>query len=220
MRALALSGGKDSMACLHLMRDTLDCAIYIDTGYAYPETLAMIDYARRMLEVHRVRSQRPMAIPSDVVPADWTVDGQAYTTAKPVTITSYHECCYTSLAMPLMNAAKVLGVTELVCGQRNDESHKATSRDGDMVGGIKRLHPIEDWSELQVLTYLEAKMAVPPHFYAVKHSSLDCYDCTGYRKQSADRVTWTHARHPEFHAEYLARKTALDGAIKEAMSDG
>ncbi|MDE2389927.1 MAG: phosphoadenosine phosphosulfate reductase family protein, partial [Betaproteobacteria bacterium] len=45
MRVLAFSGGKDSMACLHLMRGSLDCAIYIDTGKAYPETLELVRYA-------------------------------------------------------------------------------------------------------------------------------------------------------------------------------
>ena len=218
MRALAFSGGKDSMACLHLMKDQLDCAIYVNAGYSYPETLAMVDYAGRFLKVHVVNSRRPDVIPADLVPADWTVDGQAYTTPKPITVVSYHECCNASLAAPLFAEAQRLGVTELVCGQRNEESHKATSRDGDMVMGIKRLHPIEDWTEAEVLGYLETQMTVPPHFYTIKHSSLDCYDCTGYRAESKDRLEWTAQAHPMFFLRYQARRDALDGAIKEAMN--
>lgn len=215
MRALAFSGGKDSMACLHLMRDSLDCAIYVDTGYAYPETLALVEYAATIFPVHTVKSTRKDWIAADIVPADWMEIGQQFTSKKPVTVVPYYECCFESLGRPIMDKAIALGVTELVYGQRNDESHKATSRDGDMVCGIKRLHPIESWTADEVMAYLSTKMDIPAH-YVIKHSSLDCYDCTAYQKDSVDRIEWTRMKHPEFHDKYLSRMTALNSAINEA----
>lgn len=216
MKVLAFSGGKDSMACLHLLRAELDCAVYVNTGFAYPETLALVEYARTMLPVHEVRSIRGDALPADVVPVDWTPFGQLCTGAKKVTIRSYHECCFASIAEPLIRRAQELGATELVYGQRNDESHKATSRDGDVVCGMIRRHPIENWTALEVFAYLATKMTVPEHF-RIHHSSLDCHDCTAYRSESVDRIEWTRERHPEFHAAYLERSALLDGALKEAM---
>lgn len=221
MLALAFSGGKDSMACLHLMRDELECAIYVDTGFAYPETEALVRYAETMLPVHRVKvdrdgQNREHGIPSDVVPVDWTLLGQQFTTKKAATIQSYLSCCYENLSAPLNAKAKELGVTHLVCGQRNEEGHKSPSRDGAVVDGIVRLHPIEHWSKAQVFEYLASKMEIPAH-YALKHSSLDCYDCTAFRKESHDRIAWMRSAHPEFHAAYEARMNHLDTALREAQ---
>lgn len=221
MIALALSGGKDSMACLFLMRRELEFAIYVDTGFAYPETTALIDYAETILPVVRVRSDRAgqnarMGIPADVVPVNWTAMGQMVTSPKPVTVQSYLGCCYENISAPLMAKAKELGVTEIVSGQRNADGHKSPSRDGAVVEGITRRHPIEQWSDAQVFAYLSTVMDVPAH-YAFKHSSLDCYDCTAYRLETADRINWTRDKHPKLHAAFMGRATLLDGALSEAL---
>ena len=220
MKALAFSGGKDSMACLHLLRDELDCAIYVDTAYSYPETRALVEYAAKLVPMHVVRSTREDdAIPADVVPMDWTATGQSMTGKKSCTVQSYFDCCFKNIALPLIEKAKELGVTELVYGQRNDESRKATSRDGNVVMGMVRRHPIEDWREQDVLEYLATKMDVPEH-YEIKHSSLDCYDCTAYVQDSRDRIEWMREKHPIFFAHYRTRAARLDGALKEAMHGG
>ena len=220
MRALAFSGGKDSMACLHLLHDTLDCAIYVDTGYSYPETRDLVDYAAKMVPMHVVHADRRgqnalEGIPADVVPVDWTRIGQAVSGAKAITIQSYLDCCLQNIALPLLMKAQALGVTELVYGQRNSETHRATARDGDVVCGITRMHPIEDWSETRVLMFLAERMDVPAH-YAIKHSSLDCFDCTAYRKESSDRVEWMQTKHPQLYAAYRDRAALLDVALEAA----
>lgn len=221
MRVLAFSGGKDSMACLHLLRESLDCAIYVDTGYSYPETLALVDYARTMLTVHVVESDRKgqnerEGIPADVVPINWTNLGQQFTEKKDFTIQSYLGCCYENLSMPLFKKAQELSATVLVFGQRNDEGYKSPARNGDMVFGIKRVQPIETWTTAEVMAYLATKMDVPKH-YVIKHSSLDCWDCTAYRKDSVDRVDWMREAHPDLYQRYAKRANMLDAAIKEAM---
>ena len=209
------------MACLFLMRDSLDFAIYVDTGYAYPETLEMVNIARAMLPVHVVRTDRKgqnerEGIPADVVPIDWTSFGQSISSVKPVKVQGYLGCCSVNLSAPLLRAAIDAGVTELVYGERFAESHKSTAKDGDIVCGIKRLHPIESWTDDEVMAYLATKMDIPAHF-SIKHSSLDCYDCTAFRKDSADRVEWMREKYPEFYSAYKARATLLDGALKQAM---
>src|SRR5690349_5684046 len=102
-KILALSGGKDSMDCLHLMRDELEAAIYVDTGFAYPETHAMIAYAETLIPVHRLvvdrtKQHREHGLPSDVVPVEWTAVGQAMTRPKPVLIQASVHCCLMNLA--------------------------------------------------------------------------------------------------------------------------
>lgn len=208
------------MACLHLMRDELDAAIYIDTGYSYPETRAMIDYANTLVPVHRVAVDRARdhlenGIPTDVVPVDWTPFGQAITHTKPITLQASYQCCYSNIAKPFSEAAKRLGATHVVSGQRNDEACRSTAQNGDLVDGLIRLFPIADWTAAQVLAYLATKMDVPPH-YAINHSSLDCYDCTAFHQASHDRIAWTKAHHPTFYAAYTAKHRALCAVLREA----
>lgn len=221
MRALALSGGKDSMAVLHLCRDRLDCAIYVNTGFSYPETRAMIAYAETLLTVHTVHSDRAgqnerEGLPADVVPVDWTRFGQQISGAKSVTVQNYLSCCYENVMAPAWAKAKALGVTHLYLGQRREEARKSPVRDGTLHEGITRVHPIEDWTEAQVFAYLSEKMEIPAH-YAIKHSSLDCFDCTAYRKDSTDRVEWMRSAHPSLYAGYAVRAAALNQVLAEAI---
>jgi phosphoadenosine phosphosulfate reductase len=221
MRALAFSGGKDSMACLHLMKDSLDLAIYVDTGKSYPETQRLVEYASTLVRMVIVKTDRDrqnveQGIPSDVVPVDWTAFGQEVAGKKSVTIQGYLNCCFSNLCEPLTRKAKELGVTEIVYGQRDEEGYKSPSRNGSISDGMVRIHPIEDWTAEEVLAYLSTKMDVPAH-YRIKHSSLDCYDCTAFRKDSKDRVDWTKEAHPDLYAEYLARVELLNAALKESL---
>lgn len=222
MQALAFSGGKDSMACLHLLRAELDCAIYVDTGFTYPETRQMVNYASTLVPImfvvqsDRIGQHALNGLPSDLVPVEWTVTGQAMTGKKATLIQASLQCCYENLSAPLLAKAKALGVTHLVYGQRHEESYKAPSRDGDVVEGMVRVHPIEDWTTPQVLAYLATKMDVPDH-YRLTRSSLDCYDCPAYRRVSQDLHEWTKAKYPQFHAAYQHNYNAVLGAIQEAL---
>ena len=221
MRALAFSTGKDSMACLHLMLGDLDCAIYVDTGFAYPESRALVEYADTLVPVVVVKSERAAqneaeGLPADVVPIDWTTLGQTLHVKQPYKIQSYLGCCYQNITEPIYRKAAELGATELVFGQRKEESRKSPARNGDVIFGITRLQPIEDWTTQQVLDFLATKMRVPEH-YRLKHSSLDCYDCTGFRRDSSDRIEWMMMAHPDLYDAYFARRKQVDAAIRESL---
>ncbi|ODT85351.1 MAG: hypothetical protein ABS69_00835 [Nitrosomonadales bacterium SCN 54-20] len=221
MKVLAFSGGKDSMACLHLLAGSLDCAIYVNTGKAYPETSRMVEYASGIVPIITVHANQDEqnkreGLPADVVPVNWTRIGQMVTGRKEVLIQNYLSCCWENIGIPLLAKAKEIGADEIVYGQRNSESHKSTSRNGDTVDGITRLHPIENWTDDQVMEYLATKMEIPEH-YSIKHSSLDCYDCTAYRKNSHDRVEFMRKSYPEMYQEYSRRIDLLNKALLESI---
>ena len=218
---LALSGGKDSMACLFLTKDELDGAIYIDTGYAYPETHVMIDLAETLIPVHRVRVDRDAyvatyGLPADVVPVEWTVAGQAITGQKSYLIHPSLQCCFDNLARPLLNKAKELGATHIVYGQRNEETHKSPARNGTVVEGMTRVHPIEEWSREDVILFLKQHMEVPNHYYLTR-SSLDCYDCPAYHSVSQDLHRWTKEHHPDYYAAYAVKRNAVLAAVEASL---
>lgn len=206
------------MACLHLCKASIDCAIYVDTGKTYPETLEMVRYARKFVPVVVVESNQQEqndreGIPADVVPIEWTRLGQSMTTPKPILIQNYIACCFENIAYPLFQKAKDMGATEIIYGQRSDEGHRATTRNGDVVDGITRLHPIEGWTSEQVFAYLKTVMEVPEHYY-LKHSSLDCYDCTAFREDTRDRVIFTKEKYPYLHQQHQVRVELVKQALQ------
>lgn len=210
------------MACLHLLKNTLDCAIYVDTGKAYPETLEMVEYAKAILPVITVQTNQEEqntreGLPADVVPINWTRLGQMVTKPKTVMIQSYLSCCFENIAYPLLEKAKEIGATAIVYGQRDDDNHRASARHGEVIQGITRLHPISHWNSFKVLEYLATVMEVPAH-YTIKHSSLDCYDCTAFRHDSSDRIRFTRKHHPDFYHRYLQRIDLVNQSLTDALN--
>ena len=223
-KALAFSGGKDSWACLWLYKDQLKdiLVIWINTGKNYPEMLETIEKAKAVCPnfveviVDRAGQNTYHGIPSDVVPIDWTRLGQELTSEKPVMVQSYLNCCYENIGANLQNYCKDHGITHLIRGQRNDERHKSTARDGVVVDGITYIQPIENWTSQEVLDFVAKHMELPDHFQ-FKHSSMDCYDCTAYGEESKDRIEYTKMNHQALFAEYLTRKTALNYALLQSI---
>ena len=218
MLGLAFSGGKDSLACWYLYKDQNPIVFWANTGKAYPETVDLVNKIKsEAVEFIEVVSDQKGQIaafgfPSDIVPVDNTKDGMLLTKQKPVMVQSYHNCCYQNISKPLMDAFKQRGITQLIRGQRIDESHKSTARHGSIVDGIMFIQPIETWSKEQVFAFLRTQGELPEH-YAIEHSSLDCYDCTAYLNHSADRVAYTKEKHPKLYEEYKISMEKLKSAV-------
>lgn len=226
-QALAFSGGKDSWACLWLheaeLADTL--VLFVDTGKNLPEVLEQVEKAKSLcprfevIRTDREGQNAAWGLPSDIVPVNFTKLGQAVTSPQPVMVQSYLDCCWANISGPLHEACHRFGVTDLILGQRQDDGHRGLRGTGDLVGGVRYWHPLENWTKDQVMAYLETKMEIPPHF-ALQHTSIDCYDCTAYRKESKDKAAFLRRNYPELFAEYAERKLQLKIAIELAMAEG
>jgi phosphoadenosine phosphosulfate reductase len=218
MLGLAFSGGKDSLACWYLYKDQNPIVFWANTGKAYPETVDLVNKIKsEAIEFIEVMSDQKgqieaFGLPSDIVPIDSTKEGMLLTEQKPVMVQSYLNCCYQNISKPLMEAAKQRGITQMIRGQRLDESHKSTAKHGSIVDGIMFLQPIETWSKEQVFAFLRTQGELPEH-YAIEHSSLDCYDCTAYLNHSADRVAYTKEKHPKLYEEYKISMEKLKSAV-------
>ncbi len=223
---LAFSGGKDSWACLWLYKEKLKdiTVIWVNTGKNYPEILETVELAKLIcpnfvtVHVDRDGQNEFNGLPSDVVPVDWTREGQACTSEKEVKIQSYLSCCYDNIAKSLISYCNAHGITELINGQRKDEGHKSTSKNGDVVLGIKRIQPLDNWSEKEVFEFLQRRMGMPAHF-SFKHTSMDCYDCTAYVKDTKDIRDHRKIHWPHLDEHYRKRKSLLDSAITQALKE-
>lgn len=222
---LAFSGGKDSWACLWLNADRLAemPVIWVNTGKNIPEVLATVEKARAMCPLfHEVKSDQAEQVrewgwPSDVVPVNFTRKGQSVKGKSIITVQSYLDCCLANISFPLYQKAVELGLEALIVGQRNVDSHRGARKSGDHIGTLQYLHPIEDWTDEQVLDFIGANMELPEHF-ALKHTSVDCYDCTAYRRETADKVAFLRARHPDLYAEYKDRADVLHYVLHQELN--
>lgn len=220
MKALWFSGGKDSMACLHLYRQELADihVIWTNTGRNYPEALETIKKASEICpNWHEVRSDRKgqwerQGFPSDMVPIDWTAFGQIVSFPKKIKVQSYLNCCMENIMRPTWEKTIELGCKTVIRGQRKEESHKAPKGESPFTF----IDPIEDWTSSQVLEFLKGRMEIPAH-YALEHSSLDCFDCTAFASHHLDRTRYTKEKHPKLYAEYMGGVKKLYEAMREPM---
>lgn len=201
---LQLSGGKDSLACLYLMRPWLDriTVYWLNTGRAYPETLRTLEAVKPLIphfveitsDVDAVHAQ--YGIPSDIVPASSTPLGRLVGHAAPA-IQDRYSCCFQTIMRPMHERMLSDGVTLIIRGQRNDDLLKPAVRSGMVDAGIEYLFPIEDWSANQVLAYLREQGAPIPRFYEMLDEAPDCMTCSAWWENGAAKYLKRY-HHPEF----------------------
>lgn len=221
--ALQLSGGKDSLACLYLMRPYWDriTVYWLNTGDSYPETVALTDVVRGMVpHFVEVAGRQPDVIatyglPSDIVPASGTPMG-LIGSGHGVLIQDRYSCCMRSIMLPLHERMTSDGVTLIIRGQRNDDKLKAPLRSGDVENGIEYLFPIEDWSREQVMQYLREQGVPVPRFYEVLDEAPDCMTCSAWWEKGEARYLKQY-HYPEYQT-VLHRLDVINAAVSEHIA--
>lgn len=185
--ALQFSGGRDSIACLYLMRPFWDRMVvyWCDSGAAYPETVELVAKVHDMVPNFAVIPGRQPAvikehgIPTDILPASATPMG-VFMSGGGVPMQDRYSCCVRSRMMPLHERMVKDGVTLIVRGQKIADRLKSTVRSGEVHDGIEYVFPIQDWTNKQVMEYLHAEGAPIPRFYEMLESTPDCINCTAW----------------------------------------
>lgn len=221
--ALMLSGGKDSIACLHLIDKFLDrtVVIWTNTSANFKEIEEfMAEIKAKVPNFVEIKVNQPEFIekfgyPADVLPMNYTPVGQLATGKKDLKLVSYLDCCNNNIWQPTALKIKELGITGIIRGQRSSETHKAPIKSGDVIEGIEYLLPIEDWSSEQVLDYLKSKDVNVNGRLSMDHSSLDCWNCTAYLADSKDRMNYVEKKYPNQHKEVIK----VIGKIKEIIEN-
>lgn len=222
--ALQLSGGKDSLACLYLMRPWLDriTVYWLNTGRAFPETLRTLEAVKPFIphfveitsDVDAVHAQS--GIPSDIVPASSTPLGRLVGHAAPA-IQDRYSCCFQTVMRPMHERMLADGVTLIIRGQRNDDPLKPALRSGQVDGGIEYLFPIEDWSARQVLAYLREQGAPIPRFYEMLDEAPDCMTCSAWWDKGSAKYLKRY--HGEAWREVQVRLDVIRDAIAPHIQD-
>lgn len=222
--ALQLSGGKDSLACLYLMRPYLDriTVYWLNTGRTFPETEQTIKTVREFIpqfveiasDVENVHQQ--FGIPSDIVPASGTLLGRVVGHDTPL-IQDRYSCCFQTIMRPMHERMYADGVTLIIRGQRNDDAVKSPLRSGMMDGGIEYLFPVEDWTTKQVFAYLESEQAPIPRFYEMLDEAPDCMNCSAWWEKGA--VKYLKRYHYPEYQEVQRRFEIINHAVSEHIGN-
>lgn len=224
--ALSFSGGKDSLAILHLTRPYWDqlTVYWMNPGNPFPETVELMKSIEALVPRFKVIHgfQREVIAqdgwPSDVVPHRHTTAGNLIFGATPFKVQSRLDCCYRALMLPTYQAMLADGVTCCIRGKRRDEADKTGLESGYVTeDGMELCFPINDWSESNVLSFLKANDIALPDSYGLARHSLDCMDCTAWWGEGISK--FLRARHPEQHAEYVHRVTLIKQAISDQMNE-
>lgn len=219
--ALQLSGGRDSMACLYLLRPHWEkiTVYWCNTGAPYPETVEWMAQVREMVpkfvEIDG-RNEDVLAqfgMPSDIVPSSHTPIGLLATRRPGLVLQDRYSCCARTMMLPMHERMLADGVTLIIRGQRADDVVKADTRSGEIHDGIELLYPIEQWSADDVMAFLRKVDAPVPRFYEMLESAPDCMTCSAWWEHGATKYLKRY-----HHPAYLEVQRRLD-IINEAVGE-
>ena len=220
--ALQCSGGKDSLACLHLLKDYWPklTVYFLNSGDAFPETLAVINNVARTVpnfvevkgNVHGVHTA--FGIPSDIVPASSTAFAHMIdVNADKVMITDRYTCCAHSIMYPLHQRMLDDGITLIIRGQKACDSYKSPALSGAIIDHLEFFFPLENWTDKEVYEYIVKHDIALPLLYDDLTSSADCLTCTAWLSEGRGKYLNTY--HPKSHVIYMERLNAIADAAAE-----
>jgi len=216
---LMFSSGKDSAACLELLRPWLSriTLVWVDPGACHKLTLDYMEkVAKSVPNFHVIKGNQPETVaqfgwPADTLPVRSTWAGSVGAGTRAVSFQPYTDCCARSMWNPLNNFLSGFQNPLVVTGQRREELLRNRFRDEEIqtIAGITYFQPINSWTSEQVWQYLKESGADLPPFYDVgAESSADCWNCTAYLDHNLGRLKWMKKVEPAQYAE-------VEGVLKE-----
>lgn len=205
---LQFSAGKDSAACLKLLRPWIDKVIVLwcNQGAPYKETLEYMDKIKASVPCFiEVKGNQPEFIathgyPADLVPFEGTELGNVASNA-PYLISSIQDCCGTNLWAVLAKATLESGATGVIRGERQVDRLKSIIGPQSIHLDQEYLCPLYAWSEDDVISFLGVD--IPESYKRGLQSSLDCTTCTAYLGHNPGRISDLQLADPKAFAEVV-----------------
>jgi 3'-phosphoadenosine 5'-phosphosulfate sulfotransferase (PAPS reductase)/FAD synthetase len=196
--ALQFSGGRDSLALLcHMQPYLADLTVYyLDSGDAYPETRALVNFISGQVPNFRViegRVHDTMALygwPSDILQsgAAWPFEG----VKDSIRLNDRYLCCFNSIMLPMHRRMQEDGITLILRGQRLSDEPKSPVASGTEVEGVTIAYPIETWTDDEVMEV--CGQLAPPYYAMGATSTPDCMHCTAWLEKGA--LPYLNTYHP------------------------
>lgn len=195
------SGGKDSLAVLHMLQPVADkvTVIFGDPGDTYPHVFELVheicDEWGFTLQVVRPDVQvldyvQAKGLPVDVLPIWASAQGAQFVSEdrKPkVLMQSGLECCAAMLWEPIHRYVQASGTRLVFRGSKGTDKH-VTAPDGCIFDGVEYVSPLWEWTDDDVFAYLHNEgVTLPLQYQHGCNHSLDCMECTAWGDTRAER---------------------------------
>ena len=222
--ALLASGGKDSTACLYLLRDHLDrIKVYtLDTGDLLPEVRDVVCQIEAMCP-HFVRIETNVrawiaanGLPSDLIPHSAHPVARRMGEERTVLVPRY-DCCWHNLMEPLFRRVVEDGNTLLIRGSKSVDMNRLPMASGDVLDGIELWLPIQDWSNDEVFAYLRSVGAPLSRVYDYVTNSPECARCSAWWGEK--RAAYLRQYHPALFDDYRCRMTAVMRELQAPLTN-
>lgn len=222
MNVLQFSGGKDSLAVLYLSRPHLhEIEVHFGDAAALPEVREFVQRTCEKLgatlriirpSVDIEDQQSRFGLPTDVLPVwnsvAWTFGGAQ--------LQSSVSCCSANLWGPLYRAAFETGAKLVLRGAKACDEQQGVANGFTDENGITYSSPIWDWTDGEVMAYLEREGAEIPSHYSEVNSSLDCWLCTGHThsRHANSQFRYLKKHHPDLWARLETRLSTVKTAVR------
>lgn len=221
---LQFSGGKDSLACLYILRPFLkQITVYrLNTGDTLPETDEVVAAVRawipNFVEIKAdVRSWRAEhGMPSDLVPAHAHEIGMRYG-MNDHKISNRFDCCWNNLMQPMHQRALADGIDLIIRGTKLADT--GTLPHEGWQDGAELWLPVRDFTHDDVFAFLrEVGAPVSPIYeFATGISAPECLGCTAWWDDH--KGAYLKARHPKAHTAYIANLRIIERSLLDHLGD-
>ena len=223
--ALSFSGGKDSTACVYLLREALEriTVYHVDGGELLPE---MAENVARIeaFAPNFVRIETSVAawiethgLPTDLMPHSAHPLGQLMDEGAGTRLVSRYDCCWHNLMWPLLSRIKQDGCTLLIRGTKATDMRRLPAANGQVIDGIELYYPLQDWSHAQVLAFLAEQGVLVPRIYDFLEHGLDCATCPAW--WSEHRGAYLKRFYPELYRVYDARLQLIINEVAPVLAE-
>lgn len=229
---LQFSGGKDSLAVLHMCRPWADriTVVFGDTGDMFPH---VVEFVRTTcaswgfpLEIVKpeVLADEYIAqcgLPVDVLPVWSHREAANYLPEdrKPlVFLQTSFECCSTLLWKPVQDFVLSRDETLVLRGSKGTDKH-VSAPDGTVELCTEYVSPLWEWTDGEVFKYLrDNNVELPLQYNHGCIHSLDCAKCTAWGDTNSERqrVEFTRGFYPRIYESLRDRIIAVrDETIRQ-----
>ena len=216
--AFQFSGGKDSLALVHVLRPHWDrlTLYHVDTGDLLPEVREIVDGVEAMvpsfvrIETQAADWNERFGLPSDLVPSSCTPLGVKIGMSDRRLVDRF-ECCAFNIMVPMHNAALKDGCTLVIRGTKRADMKRLPAEDGPTGLGYDLWLPLLDWSDADVFAYLREVGAPICRVYENGVQSPECATCPAWWNEG--RAAYLAKYHPDLSETYRAKLATVAAEV-------
>lgn len=216
--ALQFSGGKDSLALVHLLRPHWDRLMlyHVDTGDLLPEVREIVDGVEAMvprfirIDTNARAWGERFGLPSDLVPTTCTPVGLAIG-ASSQRIVDRFDCCASNIMAPMHERMAADGIALVIRGTKRADLPRLPAENGPTGMGYDLWLPLLEWSDADVFGYLREVGATICRVYENGVQAPECATCPAWWNEG--RAAYLGKHHPDLHAIYQAKLSLVAAEV-------